>query len=69
MRFTTITISIPNLAIPALPHVNVAALARALGPFVTPALVVAAEAAGLGPFAPAVVGLVVKAVGVTLSDD
>jgi hypothetical protein len=44
-------------------------LARTLGPFVIPALVVAAEAAGLRRFAPAVVGLVVKAIGVALSDN
>jgi hypothetical protein len=67
MPFTTI--SIPNLAIPAMPHVNVAALARALGPLVTPALVVAAEAAGLGPFAPAVVSLMIKVIGLALSDN
>jgi hypothetical protein len=67
MPFTTI--SIPNLAIPTMPQVNVAMLVRTLGPFVIPALVVAAEAAGLGPFAPAVVSLVVKAIGVALSDN
>jgi hypothetical protein len=57
----SVTITISGLPASAAHTFDLPGIARALRPFLTPALNVAAEAAGLGVFAPAIVSVVVRA--------